>query len=157
MKPKLTFALTALVLTLAIGVTAAFAGTTRSSADPGVTSTSILLGTTSPLSGVASAYASVARGADAYFKYVNARGGVNGRKINFISYDDAYMPPKTVEMVRKLVEQDGVLALEAVARMQDPVRPVAVIRDDHQALGIGVEATGRPQPHVRRGLDQAHH
>ena len=54
MKPKLTFALTALVLTLAIGVTAAFAGTTRSSADPGVTSTSILLGTTSPLSGVAS-------------------------------------------------------------------------------------------------------
>ena len=77
MTRKITFALTAFVLALAIGVTAAFAGTTRSSADPGVTPTSILLGTTSPLSGVASAYASVARGADAYFKYVNARGGAN--------------------------------------------------------------------------------
>jgi branched-chain amino acid transport system substrate-binding protein len=111
MKPKLTFALTALVLTLAIGVTAAFAGTTRSSADPGVTSTSILLGTTSPLSGVASAYASVARGADAYFKYVNARGGVNGRKISDTIVDDQYNPQQTVLATRKLVEQDGVFAM----------------------------------------------
>ena len=111
MKPKLTFALTALVLTLAIGVTAAFAGTTRSSADPGVTSTSILLGTTSPLSGVASAYASVARGADAYFKYVNARGGVNGRKIPDTIVDDQYNPQQTVLATRKLVEQDGVFAM----------------------------------------------
>ncbi len=111
MKPKLTFALAALVLTLAIGVTAAFAGTTRPSADPGVTSTSILLGTTSPLSGVASAYASVARGADAYFKYVNARGGVNGRKISDTIVDDQYNPQQTVLATRKLVEQDGVFAM----------------------------------------------
>ena len=74
MTRKLAFALTALALTLATGVTAAFAGTGGAAADPGVTATSILLGTTSPLSGPASAYASVARGADAYFKYVNARG-----------------------------------------------------------------------------------
>jgi len=111
MTRKITSALTALVLTLAIGVTAAFAGTTSSSADPGVTPTSILLGTTSPLSGVASAYASVARGADAYFKYVNARGGVNGRKITYTILDDAYNPSQTIQATRKLVEQDGVFAI----------------------------------------------
>ena len=111
MQRKLPFALTALVLTLVVGVTAAFAGTSRSSADPGVTPTSILLGTTSPLSGVASAYASVARGADAYFKYVNARGGVNGRKIMYTILDDGYNPAQTVQATRKLVEQDGVFAI----------------------------------------------
>ena len=92
MTRRIAFALTALVLTLAPGVTAALAGPTRSSADPGVTPTSILLGTTSPLSGAASAYASVARGADAYFKYVNASGGVNGRKIVDTILDDAVQP-----------------------------------------------------------------
>ena len=111
MQRKIPFALSALVLTLAVGVTAAFAGTTRASTDPGVTSTSILLGTTSPLSGVASAYASVARGADAYFKYVNARGGVNGRKISYTILDDGYNPAQTVQATRKLVEQDGVFAV----------------------------------------------
>ena len=111
MQRKLPFALTALVLTLIVGVTAAFAGTSRSTADPGVTPTSILLGTTSPLSGVASAYASVARGADAYFKYVNARGGVNGRKITYTILDDGYNPAQTVQATRKLVEQDGVFAI----------------------------------------------
>jgi branched-chain amino acid transport system substrate-binding protein len=111
MTRKMAFALTALVLTLATGVTAALAGPTRASADPGVTSTSILLGTTSPLSGVASAYASVARGADAYFKYVNARGGVNGRKIVDTIVDDAYNPAQTVQATRQLVEQDKVFAI----------------------------------------------
>jgi ABC-type branched-subunit amino acid transport system substrate-binding protein len=111
MTRRLAFALTALVLTLATGVTAALAGPSRSAADPGVTPTSILLGTTSPLSGAASAYASVARGADAYFKYVNARGGVNGRKIVDTIVDDAYNPSQTVQATRQLVEQDKVFAV----------------------------------------------
>ena len=111
MTRKFAFALTALVLTLATGVTAALAGPTRPSADPGVTPTTILLGTTSPLSGVASAYASVARGADAYFKYVNGRGGVNGRKIVDTIIDDQYNPQLTVQATRQLVEQDKVFAI----------------------------------------------
>jgi branched-chain amino acid transport system substrate-binding protein len=111
MTRKIAFALTALALVLATGATAALAGPTRSSADPGVTQSSILLGTTSPLSGVASAYASVARGADAYFKYVNARGGVNGRKITDTIVDDAYNPAQTVQATRQLVEQDRVFAI----------------------------------------------
>jgi len=111
MTRKLAFALTALVLTLATGVTAALAEPTRSSADPGLTQTSILLGTTSPVSGPASAYASVARGADAYFKYVNARGGVNGRKIVDKIVDDQYNPQLTVQATRQLVEQDKVFAV----------------------------------------------
>jgi ABC-type branched-subunit amino acid transport system substrate-binding protein len=111
MTRKLAFALAAFALTLAVGVTAAFAGTNRTGADPGVTSTSILLGATSPLSGTASAYASVARGANAYFEHVNARGGVNGRKIGYEIVDDAYNPAQTVQATRKLVEQEGVFAI----------------------------------------------
>ena len=102
MTRRIAFALTALVLTLATGVTAALAGTGRSSADPGVTPTSILLGTTSPLSGAASAYASVARGADAYFKYVNARGGVNGRKIDSASARGAVLYISTLTPMRRI-------------------------------------------------------
>jgi branched-chain amino acid transport system substrate-binding protein len=86
------------------------AGTTTS-ADPGITAKTILLGGTSPLSGPASAYASVARGADAYFKYVNARGGVNGRAIQYKYVDDAYNPAQTVQATRQLVEQDKVFAI----------------------------------------------
>ncbi len=83
MNRKLTVASFALVASLVLGVTAAIAGTARGAGDPGVTSDSILLGGTAPLSGPASAYSSIARGAEAYFKYVNARGGVNGRTINY--------------------------------------------------------------------------
>jgi branched-chain amino acid transport system substrate-binding protein len=111
MTKKLALSLLALVATFALGATAALAGQSRSAEDPGVTSTSILLGATSPLSGSASAYASVARGADAYFKYVNGRGGVNGRKITYSIVDDAYNPAQTVQATRKLVEQDGVFAM----------------------------------------------
>ena len=74
----------------------------------GVTATEIKVGNTNPYSGNASAYGTIGKTIAAYFKKVNDEGGVNGRKINFISYDDAYSPPKTVEMVRKLVEQDQV-------------------------------------------------
>ena len=108
---KLAFALTAFAVVLTLGATAALAGPSRSAADPGLTETSILLGTTSPLSGSASAYASVARGADAYFKYVNSRGGVLGRKIQNTIVDDAYNPAQTVQATRKLVEQDKVFAI----------------------------------------------
>jgi branched-chain amino acid transport system substrate-binding protein len=74
----------------------------------GVTATEIKVGNTNPYSGNASAYGTIGKTIAAYFKKVNDEGGVNGRKINFITYDDAYSPPKTVEMVRKLVEQDQV-------------------------------------------------
>jgi len=80
-------------------------------ADPGVTSTSILLGGTSPLTGPAAAYASVARGANAYFQYVDARGGVAGRKIQYEYLDDAYNPAQSVQVTRQLVEQDKVFAV----------------------------------------------
>src|SRR6266540_5487714 len=77
--------------------------------DPGASDTEIRIGNTNPYSGPASAYGTIGKSITAYFKMVNDQGGINGRKINFISYDDAYSPPKTVEMVRKLVEDDQVL------------------------------------------------
>ncbi len=77
----------------------------------GVTPTEIKIGNTSPYSGNASAYGTIGKTNAAYFKKVNDEGGINGRKINFISYDDAYTPPKAVEMVRRLVEQDQVAFL----------------------------------------------
>jgi branched-chain amino acid transport system substrate-binding protein len=76
---------------------------------PGVTDTEIKIGNTGPYSGPASSYSAVPKSEVAFWQMVNDQGGVNGRKINFISYDDAYSPPKTVEQVRKLVEQDNVL------------------------------------------------
>jgi branched-chain amino acid transport system substrate-binding protein len=75
---------------------------------PGVTATEIKIGHTNPYSGPASAYGTIGKAITAYFKKVNEEGGVNGRKIDYITYDDAYTPPKTVEMVRRLVEQDQV-------------------------------------------------
>jgi ABC-type branched-subunit amino acid transport system substrate-binding protein len=79
--------------------------------DPGATDTEIKIGNTNPYSGPASAYGTIGKTIAAYFKKVNDEGGVNGRKINFISYDDGYSPPKTVEQARKLVESDEVLFL----------------------------------------------
>jgi branched-chain amino acid transport system substrate-binding protein len=78
---------------------------------PGVTPTEVVIGGTTPLSGPASAYQSVAKGAAAYFRYVNAHGGVNKRKIKYIVKDDAYDPSKTVELTRELVQQDKVFAI----------------------------------------------
>jgi len=77
--------------------------------DEGATDTEIKIGHTNPYSGNASAYGTIGKVIDAYFKMVNEQGGINGRKLTFISYDDGYSPPKTVEMVRKLVEEDKVL------------------------------------------------
>jgi branched-chain amino acid transport system substrate-binding protein len=77
--------------------------------DSGASDSEIKIGNTMPYSGPASAYGVIGKTETAYFNKVNAEGGINGRKINFISYDDAYSPPKTVEQVRKLVESDEVL------------------------------------------------
>jgi branched-chain amino acid transport system substrate-binding protein len=79
--------------------------------DDGATDTEIKLGNTNPYSGPASSYGAIGKTIDAYWKAVNAEGGINGRKINFISLDDGYSPPKTVEVVRQLVEQEKIFAL----------------------------------------------
>jgi branched-chain amino acid transport system substrate-binding protein len=83
----------------------------RPFAAPGVTATEIKLGSTVPLSGEAQAAGNVARGADAYFKYVNARGGVFGRKITFKYLDDGYDPARAVSNATRLVQQDQVFAM----------------------------------------------
>jgi len=79
--------------------------------DSGASDTEIKIGNIMPYSGPASAYAAIGKTEEAYFNKVNAEGGINGRKIKFISYDDGYSPPKTVEQARKLVESDGVLLI----------------------------------------------
>ena len=79
--------------------------------DDGATDKEIKIGNTNPYSGPASSYAAIAKTIDAYFKAINEAGGINGRKIKFISLDDGYSPPKTVEVVRQLVEQDKIFAL----------------------------------------------
>src|SRR5207302_2478743 len=79
--------------------------------DSGATDTEIKIGHTNPYSGPASAYGVEGQLYQAFFKALNEAGGINGRKVTFITYDDGYAPPKTVEMVRKLVEEDKVLLL----------------------------------------------
>ena len=79
--------------------------------DPGASDTEIKIGNIMPYSGPASAYGVIGKTEQAYFNKINAEGGINGRKINFISYDDAYSPPKAVEQARKLVESDEVLLI----------------------------------------------
>jgi branched-chain amino acid transport system substrate-binding protein len=79
--------------------------------DPGASDTEIKIGNIMPYSGPLSAYALIGRTEAAFFKKINDEGGINGRKINFISYDDAFSPPKTVEQARKLVESDEVLLI----------------------------------------------
>jgi ABC-type branched-subunit amino acid transport system substrate-binding protein len=79
--------------------------------DSGATDTEIKVGNVAPYSGPASAYATIAKTQAAYFKMINESGGINGRKVNYISYDDGYSPPKMVEQTRKLVESDEVLLL----------------------------------------------
>jgi branched-chain amino acid transport system substrate-binding protein len=79
--------------------------------DTGATDTEIKIGNIMPYSGPASAYGIIGKTEEAYFKMINDQGGINGRKVNFITYDDGYSPPKAVEQVRKLVESDEVLAV----------------------------------------------
>jgi branched-chain amino acid transport system substrate-binding protein len=99
---------------------------------PGVSSTKITLGSSGPLSGEAAAAAGVLRGADAYFKYVNSRGGVNGRSIDFKYLDDGYDPSRTVQNVRELIQQDNVFALFSVVGTNANL----AIRDFTNAAGV---------------------
>ena len=101
----------ALVATGAAFVLAPAIVRAQSKVDPGVTDKEIKLGHTNPYSGPLSAYGVIGKGITAYWNMVNDQGGINGRKINFITYDDGFQPPKTVEMVRKLVEDDKVFAI----------------------------------------------
>jgi branched-chain amino acid transport system substrate-binding protein len=102
---------------LALSVAAAFSIAASGSAlaqkryDPGATDTEIKIGNIMPYSGPASSYGLIGKTEAAYFNMINDQGGINGRKINFISYDDGYSPPKAVEQVRKLVESDEVLVV----------------------------------------------
>jgi branched-chain amino acid transport system substrate-binding protein len=96
------------ILAVAAGAGSAFA---QKKYDIGVTDKEIKIGNVMPYSGPASAFAVIGRIEAAYFKMINEQGGINGRKINFISYDDAYSPPKTFEQTRKLVESDEVFLL----------------------------------------------
>jgi len=93
-------------IALALTASSAFA---QKKYDTGATDTEIKVGQTVPFSGPASAYATIGKTQAAYFKMINDQGGINGRKINLIQYDDGYSPPKAVEQVRKLVESDEVL------------------------------------------------
>ena len=108
MKSPLSLFLSAIV---AAALTAHSAAHAQKSYGPGVTDTEIKLGQTMPYSGPASALGVVGKAHVAYFAMVNANGGVNGRKINLLSLDDGYSPPKTVEQTRRLVEADNVLAI----------------------------------------------
>jgi branched-chain amino acid transport system substrate-binding protein len=97
----------------AVGVAAVVASpvAAQKKYDPGASDHEIKIGNIMPYSGPASAYGEIGKTEAAYFQKVNAEGGINGRKISFISYDDAYSPPKTVEQARKLVESDEVLLI----------------------------------------------
>jgi len=102
-----------LAATVALGLAAMTASpaAAQKKYDPGASDTEIKIGNINPYSGPASAYGTIGKTIAAYFNKVNAEGGINGRKINFISYDDGYSPPKAVEQARKLVESDEVLFL----------------------------------------------
>ena len=96
---------------LALVATSGSAALAQKKYDTGASDTEIKIGNIMPYSGPASAYGIIGRTEAAYFKKINDAGGINGRKINFISYDDAYSPPKAVEQARKLVESDEVLLI----------------------------------------------
>jgi branched-chain amino acid transport system substrate-binding protein len=100
--------LSAAAMLLAVSATTVFA---QKKYDTGASDTEIKLGNIVPYSGPASAYGAVGKAQAAYFKMINDKGGINGRMINYISYDDAYSPPKAVEQTRKLVESDEVLLM----------------------------------------------
>src|SRR6202140_2844017 len=107
MRKSLFHFVTGTAVALALSASSAHA---QKKYDPGATDTEIKIGQTVPFSGPASAYATIGKAEAGYFNMINEQGGVNGRKINFITRDDGYSQPKTVEVVRQLVEQDQVLA-----------------------------------------------
>jgi branched-chain amino acid transport system substrate-binding protein len=107
--PAIHLRLGAFSAALAIAALASTTASAQKQYDSGATDTEIKIGNIMPYSGPASAYGVIGKTEQAYFNKINAEGGINGRKINFVSYDDGYSPPKTVEQARKLVESDEVL------------------------------------------------
>ena len=115
---------------------------------PGVTDTEIKIGTTTPYSGPASAYAAGAISATAYFQMINDQGGINGRKINYISLDDAYSPPKTVEQIRRLIESEEVLFLVnpvGTATNMAVVKYINQKKVPHLFIGTGATVFNDPE------------
>jgi branched-chain amino acid transport system substrate-binding protein len=112
--PRIRAQLIAISLVSGISVLMAQPASAQKKYDVGVTDTEIKLGNVVPYSGPASAFGSVGKVQAAYFKMINDQGGINGRKISYISYDDAYSPPKAVEQARRLAESDEVFAMFAV-------------------------------------------
>jgi ABC-type branched-subunit amino acid transport system substrate-binding protein len=106
MRKGILHLVTGTALAIALSASSAYA---QKKYDTGATDTEIKVGQTNPFSGPASSYATIGKTQAAYMKMINDQGGVNGRKINLIQYDDAYSPPKAVEQVRKMVESDEVL------------------------------------------------
>ena len=146
MTPRVTTALAAIALAGILATTAP--ALAQKKYDIGVTDTEIKVGNTMPYSGPASVYAIIGRTFSAFFKMVNDQGGINGRKINFISYDDAYSPPKTVEQVRKLVESDEVFVLFATLGTASNVgiqKYVNQKKVPHLFVGSGASRWGDPE------------
>src|SRR3979411_1002742 len=108
-RSSLTSHLIAVAAATALSVLATQGALAQKKYDTGATDTEIKIGNVEAYSGPASAYGIIGKTEDAYFKMINDQGGVNGRKINFVSYDDGYSPPKAVEQARKLIESDEVL------------------------------------------------
>ena len=106
MRKSIFHLVTGTALAVALSASSAYA---QKKYDTGATDTEIKVGQTVPFSGAYSVYANIGKTQAAYMKMINEQGGINGRKINLIQYDDAYSPPKTVEQIRKLVEGDEVL------------------------------------------------
>jgi branched-chain amino acid transport system substrate-binding protein len=117
---------------------------------PGITPTQILIGGTVPLSGQASAFGAVGPSANAYFKYVNAHGGVNGRKIKYVYRDDGYDPARTLDETRRLVEQDKVFAIFNTVGTEHTL----AIRGYLNALGVPEIFAGTGAAKVGRGYKQ---
>ncbi|MGJ4927401.1 ABC transporter substrate-binding protein [Bradyrhizobium sp. HKCCYLS2038] len=109
MLPMTTRTLLSLAAAAALSIAASQSALAQKKYDTGASDTEIKIGNVETYSGPVSAYGIIGKTEEAYFKMINEQGGINGRKINFISYDDAYSPPKTVEQVRKLIESDEVL------------------------------------------------
>ena len=109
--PAVTGKLATASLALALIAASTSIASAQKKYDTGATDTEIKIGNIMPYSGPASAYGIIGKTEAAYFQMVNDQGGINGRKVNFISYDDAYSPPKAVEHARKLVESDEALLI----------------------------------------------
>jgi branched-chain amino acid transport system substrate-binding protein len=117
---------------------------------PGITATEIKIGNTMPYSGPASGYATIGKAEAAYFRMLNEQGGINGRKVNFITLDDQASPPKTVEQVRRLVEQDEVALLFndlGTASNSAIVKYVNLKKVPHLFLATGADKWGDYKDH----------